>query len=90
MALVTAFRQRPDVVFCGHLYIAPLAWLIARLGAAKLIIQAHGIEVWPVPSRLQCIAIEAADLVLCVSRHTRASVLSWADIAPRRCVRNGG
>src|SRR6266700_512989 len=28
MALLTALRRRTDIVFCGHLYMAPLAWLI--------------------------------------------------------------
>jgi phosphatidylinositol alpha-1,6-mannosyltransferase len=77
-------RQGTDVVFCGHLYLAPLAMLIARLGRAKLIVQLHGIEAWPRPTLLRRSSIEAADLVLCVSRHTRASVLSWASIAPER------
>jgi len=83
-ALRTAFFQTVDVVFCGHLFMAPLAALIAWLKSAKLIIQAHGIEAWPRPSRAQRIAVERADLVLCVSRHTRAVVLSWAAIAPER------
>jgi phosphatidyl-myo-inositol dimannoside synthase len=86
MALLTAFRQRIDVVFCGHLYMAPLAWLIARLRGAKLIVQMHGVEVWPHPSRLRRAATEAADLVLCVSRHTRSCVVGWAGIAPERIV----
>ena len=85
-ALLTAFRRRVDVVFCGHLYMAPLAWLIARLKGAKLVVQMHGIEAWPRPSRLQRAATEAADLVLCVSRHTRACVVGWAAIAPERVV----
>jgi phosphatidyl-myo-inositol dimannoside synthase len=85
-ALLTAFRRRVDVVFCGHLYMAPLAWLIARLRGAKLVVQMHGIEAWPCPSSLQRAAAEAADLVLCVSRHTRASVVGWAAIAPERVV----
>ena len=88
-----AIRSRPcerrcfrpvDLVFCGHLFMAPLAALIARLKGAKLIVQTHGIEAWPRPSRAQRSALEAADLVLCVSRHTRAAVLSWAAIAPER------
>jgi phosphatidyl-myo-inositol dimannoside synthase len=83
-ALRTALFRTVDVVFCGHLFMAPLAALIARLKGAKLIIQAHGIEAWPRPSRIQRTATERADLVLCVSRHTRASVLSWAAIAPER------
>jgi phosphatidylinositol alpha-1,6-mannosyltransferase len=86
MALMTAFRQRTDVVLCGHLYMAPLAWLIARHKGAKLVVQMHGIEAWPRPSRLQRAATEAADLVLCVSRYTRACVVGWAAIAPERVI----
>jgi phosphatidylinositol alpha-1,6-mannosyltransferase len=85
-ALMTAFWQRTDVVFCGHLYMAPLAWLIARLKGADLMVQMHGIEAWPRPSRLQRAATEAADLVFCVSRYTRACVVGWATIAPERVV----
>jgi phosphatidylinositol alpha-1,6-mannosyltransferase len=86
MALLAAVRQRTDVVFCGHLSMTPLAWLIARLKGAKLVVQMHGIETWPRPSPLQRVATEAADLVLCVSRHTRACVAGWAAIAPERIV----
>jgi phosphatidyl-myo-inositol dimannoside synthase len=86
MALLTACSQRTDVVFCGHLYMAPLAWLVARLKGAKLVVQMHGIEAWPPPSRLRRAATEAADLVLCVSRYTRGRVAAWAAIAPERIV----
>ena len=83
-ALRTALLRPVDLVFCGHLFMAPLAALIARLKRAKLIVQTHGIEAWSRPSKAQRAALEAADLVLCVSRHTRAAVLSWAAIAPER------
>jgi phosphatidyl-myo-inositol dimannoside synthase len=86
MALMTAFGLRTDVVLCGHLYMAPLARLIARLRGAKLIVQMHGIEAWRCPSRMQRAATEAADLVLCVSRYTRTCVLGWAAIAPERVI----
>ncbi|MGC2525421.1 MAG: glycosyltransferase family 4 protein, partial [Stellaceae bacterium] len=82
--LRTALRRRFDVVFCGHLYMAPLAWLIARLTGAKLVVQMHGIEAWPRPSRLRRGAVEAADLVLSASRWTRAAIAGWAVIAPER------
>ncbi|HJU15266.1 MAG TPA: glycosyltransferase family 4 protein [Stellaceae bacterium] len=85
-ALLTALRRRIDIVFCGHLYMAPLAWLIAHLKGAKLVVQMHGIEAWPRPSRLRRAAAEAADLVLCASRYTRACILDWAAIAPERVV----
>jgi phosphatidylinositol alpha-1,6-mannosyltransferase len=83
-ALRSALVQSVDFVFCGHVFMAPLAALIARLKAAKLIIQTHGIEAWPRPTRLQREAVESADLLLCVSRYTRAAVLSWAAIEPER------
>jgi phosphatidylinositol alpha-1,6-mannosyltransferase len=82
--LRTALLRPVDLIFCGHLFMAPLAALIARLKGAKLIVQSHGIEAWPRPSRAQRAALESADLVLCVSRHTRSAVLSWAAIAPER------
>jgi phosphatidylinositol alpha-1,6-mannosyltransferase len=64
--------------------MSPLAALIAWMKGAKLIVQAHGIEAWPCPSKLQRAAVERADLVLSVSRYTRAAVLGWASIAPER------
>jgi phosphatidyl-myo-inositol dimannoside synthase len=84
--LWTALRERVDVVFCGHLHLAPLARLIARLKGAKLILQMHGIEAWSRPSRMRRFAAERADLVLCVSRYTRAHVLGWAAIPPERAI----
>ena len=34
-AIWTAWRHRPvDVVFCGHIFMAPLAFVIARLAGA--------------------------------------------------------
>jgi phosphatidylinositol alpha-1,6-mannosyltransferase len=84
-ALRKALFERIDVVFCGHLYMSPLAALIAWMKGAKLIVQTHGIEVWPRPSKLQRLAVERADFVLSVSRYTRAAVLGWAAVAPE-CV----
>lgn len=84
VALLTALCQRTDVIFCGHLHMAPLAWLIARLKRAKLVVQLHGTEAWPRPSQLRRAAAETADLILCVSRYTRSHVVGWAAIAPER------
>ena len=72
-ALRTALLRPVDLVFCGHLFIAPLEALITRLKGAKLIVQTHGIEAWPRPSRAHRAALEAADLVLCASRQTRTT-----------------
>lgn len=83
-AMATAWRVRPDTVFCGHLYMAPLAAAIARLAGARMVLQLHGVEAWERPGRLRRASAEAADLVLCVSRETRARFLGWAAIRPER------
>jgi phosphatidylinositol alpha-1,6-mannosyltransferase len=85
-ALRTALARRFDIVFCGHLFMAPLAAVAASVANAKLVVQTHGIEAWPHPSRARRLALESADLVLCVSRYTRRAVLAWANIAPERVV----
>ncbi len=83
--LWSAWRRGPfDVVFCGHLYMAVLGCLIARLLGARLWLQAHGTEALEAPGRLTRRAVEAADLVTAVSRATRRALLGWANLAPER------
>ena len=77
-------RLRPGIIVCGHLFMAPLAAVLAWLYGARLIVQTHGIEAWTRPPPLQRVAAERADLILAVSRDTRARVLSWARIEPER------
>lgn len=81
-----ALRTRPDIIFCGHLFMAPLAATVARLTGARLLIQLHGIEIWEQPSPAMKRALESAALVFCVSRDTRRRLLAWADVAPERAV----
>jgi phosphatidylinositol alpha-1,6-mannosyltransferase len=84
-ALWLAWRKGPfDIVFCGHAYMAPIAWAVARLSGARYWLQTHGAEIWKTrPDRLRR-AIEAADLVTTVSRGTRHSLLGWVDLPPDR------
>lgn len=85
-ALRLALRLRPDIVVCGHLFMVALAAAAARLCGAKLVVQLHGIEIWREPGAVRRRALKRADLVLCVSRDTRARLLAAADIAPERAV----
>lgn len=79
-----AERIRPDVVFCGHLHLGPLATWIARRHRSALICQAHGLEMWSRPGQLRRRSMEAADAILCVSRDTRARVLTWLELPHER------
>jgi phosphatidylinositol alpha-1,6-mannosyltransferase len=82
-ALRAARAHRPiDIVFCGHLFMAPLAAALAKLSCAKLWIQVHGIEAWQELSGLHRRSVETAVLVTSVSRYTRRRLLEWVGIDP--------
>ena len=84
-SLWVALRYRPvDVVFCGHVLMAPLAVILARLLGARYWLQAHGIDIWSDRRDVVRRAIEAADQVTTVSRATRKRLLGWVDLAPER------
>lgn len=83
-SLFAALRFRPDWVFCGHLYMLPLALIVCRLVSAKLWLQIHGIEAWETPNRWVQKAAAKADLVTVVSRYSRWRFLQWADTLAHR------
>ena len=84
-ALRTASSQRPiDIVFCGHLFMAPLAAVIAKLLRARLWVQVHGTDAWQERSSLCRRSVEMAALVTSVSRYTRRRLLQWVGIEPAR------
>jgi phosphatidylinositol alpha-1,6-mannosyltransferase len=73
-----------DLVFCGHVFMAPLAAAISKMLRAGLWFQVHGVEAWLELSTLHRRSIEMADLVTSVSRHTRRRLLEWVGISPDR------
>lgn len=83
-ALAAAGRGRWDVVFCGHLFLLPVAAIAARLAGAPLWLQLHGIEAWRAPHSLACRLVKSVQLVTSVSRFTRERFLGWAALEPER------
>ena len=82
--LAAVARKSFDVVFCGHLYMSPLATLISETLKKPMWLQLHGIEAWERPGRLVRAAAERATLVTAVSRYTRHRFLEWANVPPER------
>jgi phosphatidyl-myo-inositol dimannoside synthase len=84
-AIWSAWTSKPiDLIFCGHLFMTPLAAGLAKLLRVPLWVQVHGTDAWEELSRLQCRAIESATLVTSVSRYTRQRLLQWIAIDPVR------
>jgi phosphatidylinositol alpha-1,6-mannosyltransferase len=84
-ALRVALTRGPfDAVFCGHLYMGPLAAVIARILRVPLWLQLHGREAWEPMDRWQRWAAERASLVTAVSRYTRRRFLAFTGVDPAR------
>lgn len=77
-------KGRYGLIFCGHLYMAPLASWLSRSWKVPFWLHLHGIEAWRRPSAAAARAAEKATLVTAVSRFTRRQFLSWADMAPEK------
>jgi phosphatidyl-myo-inositol dimannoside synthase len=73
-----------DAIFCGHIHMAPLAFLLSRLYKVPFWLHIHGIEAWQKKSYSVGRACEKAALVTAVSRYTRRRFLTWAVIAPEK------
>src|SRR5262245_20381833 len=84
-ALRVAMSEGPhDLVFCGHLYMAPLGAVIARMLGVPLWLQLHGVEAWNEVSRPQRWAVARASLITAVSRYTRRRFLCYSGVDPAR------
>jgi phosphatidylinositol alpha-1,6-mannosyltransferase len=64
-----------DTILLSHINLAPVAFLIKTLFPnKKLVIMAHGIEIWGDISGIQKKAIHKADKIIAVSNFTKAEV----------------
>ncbi len=84
-ALINLRREGPfDLIFCGHIFMAPLAFVLSKMSQIPFWVHTHGIEVWDKPNPWVRYSAEQARLVTCVSRYTRRKFLGWANRAPQR------
>ena len=73
-----------DLVFCGHLFMAPLGAAIAKILRIPMWLQLHGVDAWDTPGALVRWGAAQSTLVTAVSRYTRQRFLEWATLPPSR------
>ena len=74
-----------DLVFCAHVNLLPLAWPVARLHEAPIVLAVYGIDVWqPTPSRLVNVLVRASDAIMSISQITLDRMDSWAPLDAKR------
>ena len=70
-----------DVIIISHVNILPVAWLIKKLfSEKKLVMIAHGIEVWSLPLGYKKKMLAICDEIICVSEFTRQKVSEITEI----------
>jgi len=84
-ALWHGAKLKPDIVYCGHAFMAPLALMVARMTGARLLCHVHGLEVWQPLSIAKRRALASYDIVLCVSNYTARKFVEVTGIDPDRC-----
>jgi phosphatidylinositol alpha-1,6-mannosyltransferase len=72
-------RDRIDVVICGHRNLLPVAWTLARLRGAYLVLIVHGFEAWtPSASRVLNWLSGRIDALVSVSHVTAQRYCAWS------------
>jgi phosphatidyl-myo-inositol dimannoside synthase len=85
LAALQIARKKPRVVLAAHANLAPIASLMKRLAPQmKIIVMAHGVEVWqPLPARRHA-ALLAADIVLAASTSTVQKLTEVQQMSPEK------
>jgi phosphatidyl-myo-inositol dimannoside synthase len=91
-ALRAIATWRPDVIQAGHVYMAPLAWLLGRRLGLPFVVYAYGQEVWragrrmgvsALDGRLRGAALRSANRVVVPGAFTAGLVADWGVAAER-------
>jgi len=73
-----------DLIFCGHLHLAPLAAFLSTLTNVPFWLQLYGVDAWDNRSILRRWAAKKASLVIAISRYTRRQFLAWSGVSPEK------
>ena len=78
------WHQRPQRVFCGHIYLAPLVAICCLPLRLPYTVITYGKEVWqPLPQRLR-LALQHASQIWTISRYTRDRTCTANQLSPDR------
>lgn len=77
--------KRADTVVLSHVNLLSVGWMIKRVNpAVKLMMFAHGIEIWPPAGRRRRMFLRAVDKFISVSSYTDARIAERHAIASAR------
>ncbi len=75
-----------DTVILSHINLLPVGWLIKKISLhTKLILLAHGIEVWQPLSPRKRKMLQQCDSILAVSTYTRDKIINLHGVPNEKC-----
>jgi glycosyltransferase involved in cell wall biosynthesis len=86
-AVWEAVRQRPELIVCTHLALAPIGWLAGMLARRPYWVVVHGIEAWGVLPTWKRQGLVRADRIVATSAFNREQVIRRQRTDPERLVR---
>lgn len=81
---VELLRHRPQRVFCGHINLAPLVYLLCRPLGIPYTVITYGKDVWESLPLLPRFALQQADHLWTISRYTRDRACAANQLDPAR------
>lgn len=69
--LSRAFINRPNLILCGHLNFAPVAFWIHRFTKIPYWILVYGVDAWWIKDQWKIKALHSADKIISISHYTR-------------------
>ena len=87
MEIIKHFGQiaRCDFIYCAHINLVPLAWVLGLLLRKPVLLALYGIEAWqPTGRRLTDRLASRMQAYFAISAYTRNRFLQWSPIDPQR------
>lgn len=81
VSLTRSLVSKPDLIYCAHVNLLPVARLCQLISGAPIILAIYGIDVWkPLPTRHKEIIEKHVSIVLSISRVTSDRLQEWCDV----------
>ncbi len=81
---ISALKQRPQLIICGHLNFAPVAYWLNRLTGIPYWILVYGVDAWNIKNPLKRTALKASECIISISDYTRCRLIQEQDLDPSK------
>jgi phosphatidylinositol alpha-1,6-mannosyltransferase len=81
---IGSIKKHPDLILCGHLNFAPVAYYIHRLTGIPYWIFVYGTDAWNIKNSIKKNALHSAQKIISISAYTRERLIAEQNLNPNR------